>query len=347
MPRVLVTGGSGFLGGTVVDTLLARGYSVVTTVRSTEKAQQMRLDRPHISASQLEYAIVRDIAQLGAFDDAVQQNPALDAVIHTASPFHYRIDDVKRDMLDPAVNGTVGVLQSNKKYAPSVKRVVITSSFASMYNNPNKPIGSTYSEKDWNPVTWETALEPENAAGQSGYRTSKALAEKAAWEFMEKEKPGFSLTAINPPLIFGPVAATTSSVEGMNTSNVRFVEFITGKVKEKCPPTGTLFWVDVRDVALAHVLAIEKDAAAGQRYFVAADPFSNVDLVNIISESFPKYKDQLPTGEALKLGKYPEGGPPYKVDNSKSVNELGLNFRTLKESVEDTVKSIERLLEKA
>ena len=109
MPRVLVTGGSGFLGGTVVDTLLARGYSVVTTVRSTEKAQQMRLDRPDISASQLEYAIVRDIAQLGAFDEAIQQNLPLDAVIHTASPFHYRINDVKRDMLDPAVNGTVGI----------------------------------------------------------------------------------------------------------------------------------------------------------------------------------------------------------------------------------------------
>lgn len=347
MPRVLVTGGSGFLGGTVVDTLLARGYSVVTTVRSLEKAQQMRFDRPHICASQLEYAIVHDIAQLGAFDEAVQQNPPLDAVIHTASPFHYRIDDVKRDMLDPAVNGTVGVLQSVKKYAPSVKRVVITSSFASMYNNPNKPTGSTYSEKDWNPVTWETALEPENAAGQSGYRTSKALAEKAAWEFVEKEKPGFALTVINPPLIFGPIAANTSSVEGMNTSNVRFVEFITGAVKEKCPPTGTLFWADVRDVALAHVLAIEKEEAAGQRYFTAVEPFCNVDLVKIIAESFPKYKDQLPTGDALKLGRYPEGGPLYKVDNSKVVKELALKFRTLKESVEDTVRSIERLLEKA
>lgn len=347
MPRVLVTGGSGFLGGTVVDTLLARGYSVVTTVRSTEKAQQMRADRRGVSSTQLDYAIVSDIAQPNAFDKAVQQNPPLDAVIHTASPFHYRIDDIKKDMLDPAVNGTVGVLQSIKKYAPSVKRVAITSSFAAMWNNSNKPTGSTYNEEDWNPVTWDTALDAENSAGQAGYRTSKALAEKAAWEFVKNEKPSFSLTSLNPVLIFGPVQANTSSLQSMNTSNVRFVEFITGAAKEKCPPTGSLFWVDVRDTALAHVLAIEKAEAAGKRYFLAAAPFCNADLVDVIGKSFPEYKDKLPSGDALKLGQYPEGGPAYLVDHSRSVAELGLTYRTLKESVEDTVKSIEVLLKKA
>lgn len=346
MTRVLVTGGSGFLGGTVVDTLLARGYSVVTTVRSYEKAQQMRADRPDVSSAQLDYAIVDDIARLGAFDEAVQQDPPLDAVIHTASPFHYRIDDIKRDMIDPAVNGTVGVLQSIKKYAPTVKRVAITSSFAAMYNNANKPAGSTYSENDWNPVTMETAFEPEHSAGQAGYRTSKALAEKAAWQFMEEEKPAFSLVSLNPSLIFGPVKENTSSLQNMNTSNARFVAFITGAAKEKCPPTGSLFWVDVRDTALAHVLAIEKPEAGGRRYFLAASAFSNVELVDIIDKSFPKYKDLLPAGDALKLGQYPEGGPPYKVDHSRSVTELGVKYRTLKESVEDTVNSIASLLNK-
>lgn len=302
MTRVLVTGGSGFLGGTVVDTLLARGYSVVTTVRSQEKAQQMRADRPGVSSAQLDYAIVDDIARLDAFDAAVQQNPPLDAVIHTASPFHYRIDDIMRDMIDPAVNGTLGILQSVHKYAPTVKRIAITSSFAAMYNNPNKSNGSTYNESDWNPVTMDTALNPEHSAGPAGYRTSKALAEKAAWEFVKTEKPSFSLVSLNPSLIFGPLKPNTSSLQNMNTSNARFVDFITGAAKEKCPPTGSLFWVDVRDTALAHVLAIEKPEAAGQRYFLAESPFCNADLVDVIGKSFPQYKDLLPTGDALKPG---------------------------------------------
>jgi nucleoside-diphosphate-sugar epimerase len=91
--------------------------------------------------------------------------------------------------LDPAIIGTTGILKAIKKNAPSVKHVVITSSFAAIID-PSKGLnpGHVYSEKDWNPITLEEAtLNPSN-----GYRASKTFAEKAAWEFVEKEKPNFT-----------------------------------------------------------------------------------------------------------------------------------------------------------
>ena len=117
--------------------------------------------------------------------------PPFEAVIHTASPFHFNVTDTKKDLLDPAILGTTGILKAIKKSAPTVKRVVITSSFAAIVD-PNAEPGHTYSEKDFNPITEEEALQnPSN-----GYRASKTFAEKAAWEFVEKEKPNFTLATV-------------------------------------------------------------------------------------------------------------------------------------------------------
>lgn len=107
-----------------------------------------------------------------------------------------------QDLLDPAVIGTTGILKSIKKSAPSVKNVVITSSFAAMVNGEKGfwP-GHVYSEEDFNPITREQA--EENA--MLGYRGSKTFAERAAWDFVEKEKPNFVISTINPPMVFGPI----------------------------------------------------------------------------------------------------------------------------------------------
>ena len=96
----------------------------MTTVRSEAKAQTIRDAHQGVSKDQLDFAIVEDIAQEGAFDEAVKSDPPFEACIHTSSPFHFNVTDVKKDLLDPAVIGTTGLLKAIKQSAPTVKRVV-------------------------------------------------------------------------------------------------------------------------------------------------------------------------------------------------------------------------------
>lgn len=97
-------------------------HAVVATVRSNEKAQKIKALYPNVSAERLGFTIVKDISSLSAFDDALKSGPDFEAVIHTASPFQLDGTDPK-DLLDPAINGTVGILHAIKNYAPNVTRV--------------------------------------------------------------------------------------------------------------------------------------------------------------------------------------------------------------------------------
>ncbi|KAL2217995.1 ketoreductase [Thermoascus aurantiacus ATCC 26904] len=329
MVKVLLTGGSGFIAAHVLDVLLEHGFEVVTTVRSEEKGRRILDVHPNTPKEKLSYVIVEDIAKEGAFDEAVKSDPPFEFVIHTASPFHFNVQDPVKDFLDPAIKGTTGILKAIKAYAPTVKRVVVTSSFAAIINTKNH--ADVYSERLWNPITWEEAQDPAQV-----YRGSKTFAEKSAWEFVEKEKPGFDLVTINPPLVLGPIVHYLNSLEAINTSNARVRDLIQGKSKEKLPPTVTYLWVDVRDVALAHVRAIEVPEAGGQRFFVTAGHYTNKQTAEIIREAYPELESKLPPKDA------PDDLPAnvYGYDNKKSIEVLGLKYRSLKDSVVDTVKSL-------
>lgn len=324
----------------------------MTTVRSQDKADKIKKALSKYDTSKLDFAIVEDVAQEGAFDKAVQSSPPFEAVIHTASPFHFKPKDIQKDLLDPAVIGTTGILTSIQKHAPSVKKVVITSSFASIVDGTKgtRP-GHTYSEEDWNPITHEQALEnPSN-----GYRASKTMAEKAAWDFVKEQKPNFTLSTMCPPLVLGPVVSRHSmtytrhvltmqvhhlaSLSKLNTSNERIRDIMHGKQKHELSETGTYLWIDVRDIALAHVKAIELDVAANKRYFVTSGYFSNKEIAQIIRKNFPKLADGLPTDDTPG-GDYPKDGV-YKYDNSRVTKDFGIKWHTLEQSIVDTVKSLE------
>ena len=218
-----------------------------------------------------------------------------------------------------------------------MKRVVVTSSFASIIN-PGK--GSwpdhTYTEADWNPVTEEEAVQNP----QSGYRASKTFAERAAWDFIEQQNPNFTLATMCPPLVLGPIVHYLNSLDALNTSNQRLRDSIQGKYKDKYPPGGPYVWVDVRDLALLHVKAMEAESAANKRFFITAGHFNGNTLIEAIRTNFPKYKDELPGDGAEQNGGYPEEGV-YKINNKRAEELLGQKWITLEKSVVDTVKSLQ------
>ncbi|KJX93760.1 NADPH-dependent methylglyoxal reductase GRE2 like protein [Zymoseptoria brevis] len=335
--RVLLSGGSGFIAAHVLDDLLERGHSVVTTVRSQEKADKIKAAHSKYGKDKLDFALVEDVAQEGAFDKAIVSDPPFEAVIHTASPFHFNVTDVQKELLDPAVIGTEGILKSIKKNAPTVKRVVITSSFASIVN-PSKGTwpGHVYSEDDWNPMTLEDALKDPAA----GYRASKTFAERAAWDFVEKEKPNFTIATMCPPLVLGPIVHYLNSLDALNTSNQRIRDTMLGKYKDEIPPTGTFIWVDVRDLALCHVLAAEKEDAANKRFFITAGHFSNLEIAKAIAKGYPDLKDKLPALDGSKGGDYPKEGI-YQVNSKRAEEVLGIKWRSFDQAIVDTVKSLQ------
>lgn len=141
-------------------------YTVVVTARSEEKGKRIIDAIPADLRDRVSYVVVSDIAQPGAFDKAVVSDPPFDFVIHTASPYQLHFDDPIADCLDPAIKGTTGILESIHAFAPTVKRVVITSSSAAILDPPNHR--KVYDESVWSSVTLDQATEPEHT-----YRASK------------------------------------------------------------------------------------------------------------------------------------------------------------------------------
>jgi len=332
MSKVLLTGANGFIGVHILKVLLARGYDVVGTVRSESKTTYLR--ELFKNSDKLNFAIVEDIAAPGAFDQVIKDNK-FDAVLHTSSPFTLKADDVEKDLYKPAIQGTTGILKSVKAFGPTVKRVVVLSSFASVVDGSegNRP-GYTYTDKDWNPVTWEAGI----ANPAVGYYASKKFAEKAAWDFIEEEKPHFDLTTLCPPMVYGPPEQELSSLSKLNTSSAEIYGYFSGTGQTR---NGVWLWVDVRDIALAHALAIESPAAANQRYLITQGRYSAQQFLEGIWKEYP---DRAAAKNVPKPAEYfpPEG--VYTGDNSKSKKDFGLNYRhDFEGMLVDTLKRFEEL----
>ncbi|CAK7224886.1 methylglyoxal reductase (NADPH-dependent) gre2 [Sporothrix curviconia] len=340
MTKVLVTGGSGFIAAHIIQQLLAAGHSVVTTVRTQDKADKIYAAHPELGKDRLLIALTPNLTDPNAFD-RVAQTPGIEVVLHTASPFHFRITDPFKELIEPAIQGTTSVLKAVQQYAPQVRRVVVTSSFAaivdhSAVDNPN----TTFTEKSWSPLTIaDVASNP-----GKGYSTSKKLAEKAAWAYVEENKPNFDLVTINPPMVFGPIVHHLDDISKINTSNERFVDAVTGVWKKNgssVPNQGPIIiWVDVRDVAKAHILAgLEKPAAGGHRLFTTSGFYNNNKIYQILQKNFPEYAAQL---EGLQPFEEPK--EHFGFDNSETQKLLGIDWIPLEKSVVDMINSVKPLL---
>ncbi|EMD93085.1 hypothetical protein COCC4DRAFT_23759 [Bipolaris maydis ATCC 48331] len=333
--HVLLTGGNGFLAAHILNHLLERGHSVVTTVRSQERVNRIKALHPALRKDKLDFFIVPDVAKHGSFDSVFRGDHVFDAVIHTASPNVRSCNDVQKELLDPSIIGTTGLLSSIIRLAPSVKRVVYVSSMAALIDASKGDWPEhTYTVADWNPITLEEALD--NSSWIPGYRASKTFAERAAWEFMDRENPPFTLTTLTPPGIFGPMVRYPGyPPEPLNASNEIFSKLLDGKVF----PTGLYTWINVTDAALAHVKAIEEENFTSERIFLtSSEQLCIKEVIEIIYEEFPELRERLPAKDTWHIAGYPEGGV-YKVDAARAKALIGREFLPLKGTVIETVKT--------
>ena len=254
-------------------------------------------------------------------------------IIHTASPFYWtNVKDKVKEILAPAIDGTNNVLKSAHEHGANVKKVVITSSLAALVDM-DKGLWPehTYSEKDWNPMTYADGL---NGDDVTTYLSSKVCAERAAWDFLTSEKPSFSISTVLPPFIYGPLEHPTT-IQTLNTSSAFIYNFMAGNFPE-IPDTGFWAFVDIRDVAACHLKAFENDAANNQRFFCAAGSFSYQQVCDVLRS--------MPEVDSNKVPKEPPGRDleteVYKVDNSKSKELLGVTFRSLEACIQDTARSL-------
>ncbi|KAG6336084.1 hypothetical protein ID866_3010 [Astraeus odoratus] len=273
--KVLISGANGYIAMWVARELLEQGYSVRGTVRSAAKGVHPRRQFAKYG-EQFEIVVIEDMTKEGAFDEAVK---GVDAIVHTASPAHLNARHPE-ELIEPAVKGTVGILQSTLKHGTSVKRVVITSTASAVVHD--EPTPTTFTEKDWNLQCLEIVKEEgENADSDIKYRASKTLAEQAAWRFIEehKEEISWDMTVINPPC---PTIHEVTGPSSLNVSTKLFYDHVVNGLNPKIAGNKLHLtggnWVDVRDVGLAHRLALEKPDAGNERIIVSAGVFKWQDF---------------------------------------------------------------------
>jgi len=337
MSNILVTGGSGFVGGHVILQLLDAGHDVRTTVRSLSKEQPVRDTLAHAGAKNLDRLsfVAADLNQDEGWAEAVAGR---DYVQHVASPFPLAQPKDENDLIRPAVDGTVRVLRAARD--AGVKRVVLTSSFAAVgYGHGDQ--AAAYTEADWTNVDGP-AVQP--------YMKSKTLAERAAWDFVEREGNGLELTVVNPVGIFGPVLN-----EDLSTS----IEIIKRMLEGGLPGAPRLYFgvVDVRDVAGMQIKAMTAPQANGERFLaVAGEPVSIYDMSVMLQQGMGERAAkaklrQMPDWLIRVMALFnplareaaPRVGIRSAASNAKAREQLGWQFRSNEEAIVASGESLIRL----
>ncbi|KAL5543485.1 hypothetical protein UlMin_007269 [Ulmus minor] len=311
---VCVTGASGYIASWLVKLLLECGYTVRASVRDPNDSKRTEHLLSLDGAKERLHLVKANLLEEGSFDAVVD---GCEGVFHMASPVSFFAADPQAELIDPALKGTLNVLRSCLK-VPSLKRVVITSSMATVrFNGKTMPPNEAIDETWFSDVVYCEKSE-------LWYWVSKILAEEAAWKFAKENK--IDVVTIHPGVVIGPLLQPT-----LNTSAELLLDHIKGAGCQAFPKE-VLGFIDVRDVAYAHVQAFEIASANG-RYCLVGCVEHISKALKIIGGFYP----------SLSIPEKCEGdGPPepnYLVSKDKA-KSLGLSFTPLEVSLRDTVESL-------
>jgi nucleoside-diphosphate-sugar epimerase len=318
MSTALVTGGNGYLGTQLIAALLRAGSPVRTTVRSTASEDSLRaaVRRGNADDAALE-VVVADLTADDAWKAAVA---GCDEVYHVASPIPYVQPKDPDELIVPAREGVLRVLRAARDAA--ARRVVLTSSFAAIGYTP-KP-GAEFTEDDWtNPDT----------PGLAPYPRSKAIAERAAWDLMERDGGDTELVVVNPTFILGP--SLTSDLR----SSMHLVKAMLDGTMA-VTPRARFGLADVRDVADLHIRAMGTPDAAGKRFLAVADgpTISYLEIAQTLRRRLGPLAARVPTEEAPG-----DDLPRPVIHNDRARNELGWRPRPVETTIVETAESLRDL----
>jgi len=289
-------------------------------VRKADNAEKVKAYFKEFG-NKLDIVLVPDIIDPAAYDQALQ---GVTLVMHTASPFAPETSDPKNDVLDPAIKGTTNILKAALKF-PNVKRIVITSSIASILPIKQDDViaasDHTFTEKDFPEATLDTPC----ADSFEIYCLSKILAERAAWDLLKSHPEAtFDIITILPAFVFGPNLLQTSAMEITGTNRILW-----GILTKGLPFPMANGNVHVEDVARAHVLALDQGKVpGGNRYLIANRSIPWSFALGYAEGKWPerKWAEKETTGARINW------------DTSKAVTELGLGgFLSFQRQIDDVV----------
>lgn len=335
MPQsVLLTGVTGFIAKRIALDLLNAGHTVRGTLRSRDRADEVRdavgplLDDP-ASLDRLSF-VELDLTKDDGWRDAMTDT---DALVHTASPFPMTQPKNEEDIIRPAVDGTERALRG--AIDAGVSRIVMTSSVVAI-EATDKPDGTPYDEDDW--------TDPDHPRATAYYK-SKTLAERAAWDIVERT-PGIGLTTINPALVLGtPLDRHYGTSLGVISRLVM--------AKDPAVPNIGFGIVDVEDVSRMHIAALERPETAGRRFIASAGSATMPEIAAFLDTEYPDRKIPTRKAPALLLRALslfdpsirtilPALGTMPKFDNSRAQRELDIRFTEWRTAVRRAADAIIR-----
>ncbi|KAL5543465.1 hypothetical protein UlMin_007249, partial [Ulmus minor] len=270
---VAVTGASGYIASWLVKLLLQRGYTVKASVRDPKDPKKTEHLLSLDGAKERLHLFKANLLEEGSFDSVVD---GCDGVFHTASPVLTSVADPQVELIDPALKGTLNVLKLCAK-VPSLKRVILTSSMATVMFNGKPLTPKVVVDETWfsdpafgenlKVITCTNLLAPV----WYWYMVSKTLAEEAAWKFAKEN--GIDLVTINPGLVIGPLCWVYDQSPTLARRDETF-------------PNSVTQYVDVRDVALTHIQAFEVPLASG-RYCLVGQVAHISEVLDILRQIYP------------------------------------------------------------